>query len=661
MSFLQFLQNLDPWVQGAVGFTVLVFAGFLASMLRAYGRATRELTRAANALAGFAAGTEERRRGRPLGAWEQVHEAGAKLGEWWSHIEAAVERYDSPEGDEGYFLVRPAAELPVVDEASGGISVAIYHAVPGILTSLGLIGTFVAILLGLNGLRMDATAGTVTGLDGLIANLSGKFVTSILALALGVVFLFVELRLCQPRLRAARARLVRTISAALPYLAPSRVLLDIHRQSVKQASALGNISADVVDKFANVFREDLAPAFAQGISATMAFQLQSEMGPTLLELQRTMRAVGETVSRLEESKQESVVGELRGLVESLGRSLQEALRDMGRQFHGALTGSTQEEFGKLAEVIGGSAGMVHEMNANFTLLQGALQSVVEEARTSTSAQMASGVEQTERMNSLVEGLMTRLNETASTNYQQISGTLTTVVADLSDRVARLSDELVETVGTAAARSQATVDDTLRRAGEWNAEAGARLETLLSRLERGSGDFEKAGQTLLAAQGTLQSTLEHNQRALAALGSAAGEVKAYTTALSGVQQQLREGQQAQAQVTTLSREAVGRLVDAAERHREFLAQYDATFQRYRGAFEELDGRVARVLETILDRVHDYNRSVEANFQAIVQSANTVMPQMTQVLKSSADSLAEQIEELGGVLETGTQRLAAATGT
>src|SRR5207237_215971 len=129
--------------------------------------------------------------------------------------------------------------------------------------------------------------------------------------------------------------LVRAVGRTLPLLTEARILLDIQRQSIKQSTALGHISADVVDKFAHVFREDLAPLFAAGISSSMANQLHAEMGPTLEDLRGAMQALTATVERLEQTKQESVVGELRGLVDSLESTLRDTLGDMGRQFQQA--------------------------------------------------------------------------------------------------------------------------------------------------------------------------------------------------------------------------------------------------------------------------------------------------------------------------------------
>jgi archaellum component FlaC len=333
---------------------------------------------------------------------------------------------------------------------------------------------------------------------------------------------------------------------------------------------------------------------------------------------------------------------------------------MGRQFQTALTGSTKDEFGQLAGIISTSASVVEQMNSNFVLLQGTLQQVVAEARSTTSAQMAAGAEQTQRLNSLVEGLMVRLNDTANQNYEQLTGTLTHVVTELSDRVTRLSEELVTSVSTAAERSQSAAAGTMQQAGEWSAQTSKQLADILANMDTKSAQFDRAGQTLLAAQATLQATLDRNNTALEALGKAAGEVRAYTTGLAGIQRQIDDGQKSQVQLATISQQSVAKLAEAAARHDQFLQQYEATFQRYRYAFEGLDAQVGQILETILERLQQYNRSVEANFRLIVESANNVMPRMAQVLKSSTDELKEHLDELNDVLEKGATRIANSRG-
>jgi hypothetical protein len=663
MTFVQFFRSLDPLIQGWCALLVALFVVSLVWMVSEWVSVRRTILRARDLFHPHRQkSADERRYGRALDTIDEVRQAAAKPGSeslsWWPHVHDAVEKYESPDGKEGYFITSPIEDLVTLDDVTRGYAWSVYHAVPGILTSLGLLGTFVAILLGLQGLQMNSTSGTVVGLDNLISNLSGKFLTSIIALALSVVFLFVELVFAQPSLRRARLSLVGVLQDVFPFLSASRVMLDLQRESVKQSRAMANISSDVVEKFANIFVGDLAPALASTLSGSMASQLQTEMGPTLSELTRTMRELESTVKGLEQSKQESVVGELRGLLGSLESSLRATLQQMAEQFQAALTGSTQDQFGALAETIKGSASVVHDMNTNFTLLQSTLQAVVEEARTTTSAQMHAGAEQTQRLNALVEGLMVRLNDTASQNYQQLTATLTSVVTDLSDRVTKLSEELTQTVSAATSQSQQAASETMKKAGDWSAYTSHQLAELVAALQRKSEDFDRAGQTLLAAQATLKATLDQNNQALGSLGRAAAEVKAYTEGLAGIRVQVAEGQAEQTRLATISRESVLKLTDAAARQEQFLDKYKASVEQYQQAFSQVDAHMGAILGTMLDRLQQYNTSVEQNFRSIVESANSVMPRMANVLKASTDELKEHLDELNEVLDKGTTRIAEA---
>jgi ABC-type transporter Mla subunit MlaD len=198
---------------------------------------------------------------------------------------------------------------------------------------------------------------------------------------------------------------------------------------------------------------------------------------------------------------------------------------------------------------------------------------------------------------------------------------------------------------------------MRQAGDWSSQTSRQLNELLATLQSKAEEFDKAGQTLLSAQGVLRATLDQNNQALTALGGAASEVKAFTVGLAGVQRHMEDGQKTQMQLATISQQSVAKLVEAAGRHDEFLRRYEITFEQYRGVFDGLDGQIGQILETILERLQQYNRSVEANFRNIAESANNVVPRMAGVLKSSTDELREHLDELSDVLERNASRLAA----
>ena len=604
---------------------------------------------------------ENRRVGVDLAVVEEIQEKGGKLGgvaEDWIHaLREHTEPYDDPEGGRKWFVTSPVEKILDEDVVYGRLYNPIeFDAVPGILTSLGLFGTFVAILLALLDLRVDPTSNTVSGINSLIEGLSGKFASSVVALFTSVVFVLWHRRR-ETILRRARYKLVSTLKGILPTLSLNRVLLDIQRESVKQSVSLSNISSDVVDRFVGVFRTDISPALTHGISQSMAAELQTELRPTLERVSEAMDKLTTTVSHLEMSKQESVVGELRELTSSMERSIEAALRDMGRQFSDALTGSAQGEFDNVAAALSSSAEVLQGMNEQFMRMQASLSVIIDEARGTTQDQLASGRRQAENMSLLMESLMVRLNEAASQNLESVSGALTSVVSDLAQRVNGLSDDLVRTVGHATAQSREVAGQVVSNAAKWSDETTKRLESLLESMALRNQDFEKAGSTLVAAQQGLHGTIEQNQQALVALSRAAEHVKAYTESLAGLGQRTEEMQRVQVQIATKSAESVQQLHEAASRHQSFLDEYRKVFEDYRGAFEQLDERVAGVLDTILRRMGEYNSAVEKNFQSIVAVANDYVPRMADTFSAQVTALGEQLDELSEVLERNTAKIRA----
>jgi hypothetical protein len=648
------LETVPLWALYYAGALCALFLLSAIAMLRQAFRGARELAAGKALLEEVPPASKmERTHGRTLESIELLREKCALLpprsASWWTPVDEAIQRYESPDQRVGYFLLTPARELlapdDIVDKYYSGSR---WQVIPSLLTSLGLLGTFAALLWGLHGLTADRATNVVQGVPELIENLSGKFVTSVVALLLSVIFMCLDTFVCQKVLAAAAGAALRKVEELLPHLSPSRILLDVQRQAVKQTVHLSNISADVVDKFSNVFKTDLGPLLTSGMSASVATELKAELVPVLQRVGEVMQDLTATIARLETGKQESILGELRGLTSALETSIRDSLAEMGRQFQSSLTASTRDEFGALGEVVKGSAGVLGQMTAGFASMEGTLRAIVEEAHNSTSSQRQASVEQTERLNQLVEGLMLRLNSAASQNFEQVGAMLTHVVSELSTKVTGLSEDLVRTVKASASETQVVAQTTLEKAGSWSAKTSEQLGTLLRAFEAKTVDFDKAGSTLLEAQGVLHATLQQNNEALRALGAAAGGVRTYTEGLAGLQAKLDEQGRVQTHVLSLSRESIAKLTEAAQRHGEFLDQYRAVFGQYKGVFDGLDAQLARTLTTILEKLAAYNRAVEENFKAIVASANDVIPSMAASLRDATDELREQLEELTDTL-------------
>ena len=86
---------------------------------------------------------------------------------------------------------RPAAEYFSFDMlCANQLNIHLYRQLPSVMTGIGLLLTFLAILIGLS--KLHANGSQIEGIQGLINGLAGKFVTSVVGLACANLFSLLE-------------------------------------------------------------------------------------------------------------------------------------------------------------------------------------------------------------------------------------------------------------------------------------------------------------------------------------------------------------------------------------------------------------------------------------------------------------------------------------
>ena len=215
--------------------------------------------------------------------------------ESWRRLDDHIELYVALDDSESYYLTEPVREILSFDALVGRAHYgSFFGIIPGILTGLGLGVTFVAILQALYDVHYDKTntVNPITGTDTLINGLSGKFISSILAIFLAILFTFAE-RWAARTIKKQYDMAVSRVARAIPYLSPSRILLDIHRFSSKQATSLSHLSSELVDGIRNTLNNDVVPGLAEGMSAGVAVSMQAEYsGPVCQDTEQTIFKLG---------------------------------------------------------------------------------------------------------------------------------------------------------------------------------------------------------------------------------------------------------------------------------------------------------------------------------------------------------------------------------
>ncbi len=654
-SLLTLLRNAPVLILYGCVFLFILWALFVYRLWWEVRKVKQDINALASTLEEFGETSPlERRDGLTLGRLDQLRVAGANLstsaGGWWRRIEGHIEQYVSAEEKEGWFLTEsPRSILPYEVVVSRDFNATRYSSFPGILTGAGLMLTFVAILLGLLGVHYDKsnTIEPITGIDTLINGLSGKFLSSILALFLSIVFTFIE-QYHVRQLRQSYERLLFTVANSIPYLHGIRILLDIHRFSSKQAVSVSNISAEVVDRLTNAFNDRVVPGLATGMSDGFAGKLQAEFRPTMERMASSLDGLQGAITRLESEKQQSVTGEFEKMAQALEQSITRALENMATGFHDALSGSAKQEFGNVQGTLEATRAMLSDMNGQFGAMQAAFSEIVKRAEETTTGQLNSGREQTEALTRLMHGLMDQLGRAANQNLQDMQSNLTRVVGDLTDKVTGLSVDMMDAAKSMANHSQQSASQIIEKTDAWSEATAKRLESLLANIESRSEDFKHASTSLLEAKTFMSSLLAQNANALAQMVEASGSVKAYSLGLVGHSDTLKGLSADHNRASTQLMAAADSLRTVVGQNEKLLGDYRHATEEYERLLGTLDQSIAKVMSATSKGLSDYNQSVERNFTKICEIANEMVPKAANLLNTQVSDLGEQLDALQDVL-------------
>lgn len=285
------IQQIPPLILAACAGLILLFLVFAFRMFMEAMRVRRDIAGLAGILDHLPQrNLETRRDGLQLSDLERVRAVSdrvtANTKRLWTRIENALEPYRGSRDGEAWFVVHPLGEvLPESTVIDRTYHTSFHQSVPGLLTALGLMTTFIAILLALDGVTVEVRGGTeiVQGIGALINGLSGKFISSIVALFLAVAFTVLEKR-TERSLEARYDELLRKAAGAIPTLSTSRVLLDMQALSERRTTLLEQFYSETADRLVSLIRTQVLPEVSADFGEEIARRTEAHMAPALKEL-----------------------------------------------------------------------------------------------------------------------------------------------------------------------------------------------------------------------------------------------------------------------------------------------------------------------------------------------------------------------------------------
>ena len=193
------------------------------------------------------------------------------LNSYWENYSSSLVSTDSI-AQEPIFSCQESSEIfnieVMMEDSSKYVSFSIWNAVPQVLTSFGIIGTFLSILLSLK-LPNGAKIEEAFILD-LVKSLAIGFQSSLVGIFLAVIFIIVE-KLNTKAINSELAKLNSWISSAFLRLNAETIL-------IKQSHTLENLSVDIQTSISNGFSE-----MTGGLGNALADVLDDETKKTIKE------------------------------------------------------------------------------------------------------------------------------------------------------------------------------------------------------------------------------------------------------------------------------------------------------------------------------------------------------------------------------------------
>lgn len=540
----------------------------------------------------------DRRRGLPVSALDQIDRLFkdiTSLNPVWEGYQKQFIRFTRDGTDE--FWASESAESSFSEESviDSRFNKRFISAIPGIVTSTGLLFTFLAILVALMDVKI--VDNRVEGLKLLIEGLSGKFVSSVAALFSATFFLICEKSLFH-RLSRKRKQLVIAVDALIPRLTTNQVMANIQKDIAEQTDAF------------RLFNSDLSLILTKSFS--------DSVGPTLDRMVTEIENLNKYLRIAETDKGKAMVDQLGLLLQNLEQSIVSSLNKMGNDFKDSLSGNTKGQFDEISKSLGSTAALLQEMNSQFISNQTTLKQLTELAKVSITEQ----------------------NLHAQTRVEQMTDVLNKLMAGLSDKVMELSDQLSKTSGETTEAARGIIQD-VSTVSSRNVEQLSRLlekhETELTRVE----GLEKSLQETLLQ---FNVSIPKYGQVVTDLKQVANEVNTTIALMAQTAKSIKDGQEANQQVAGLAARQVEDLESANQKQKEVWEGIQGAMERYENTFAKVEKQAETLLAQINQEMLTFSTTTQNHFDKLGKAANEHIGDAVGRLAGSIDELGGQLNEL-----------------
>ncbi len=504
-------------------------------------------------------------------------------------------------------------------------------AVPGFLTAVGVIGTFVGLQLGMSGMEMSGDVEQMKkGIETVIDGAKIAFMTSIWGVTLSVAFNFIE-KLLEQNVRSKITSLQTKIDEIFPRLSPESQLQVIANNSAESRESLQGLAEQIGIKM----QESMLTA-TRGISEALETTLNEIMAP----------AINKLVDETSEGNQKALEDLLTKFMDGFG--------EQGNQQRAAMEGASE----KVNESISGMNATMEAFIQKIEASQQASGEREKELISSISLQVSQLVDQSNeqgrKMTELMETQLSNLNgafeksqNQASKREQELATNISEQIKSLTEGISAQSNVLTDFVSKQmsslndafetreANTAQKAEERDLALAKQTNAISSS-TQDLVSKIDSSIQKHQTSSEQILQQGKSLQSSVESSVLASAkatdSMRESASELKSAAESMNVFGSHIRDA----------GNKLSGAVTEAVETTKDLATQNQNSSERMESLRDQL------LLDTekfkgIADQINDMIVNAGSTFDSLKSSQSEYLKDLKQNVSELSTQMTTLLSE------------------
>lgn len=538
--------------------------------------------------------------------------------------------------------------------------------IPGYFVGIGLLLTFIGLVLALNKAATGASAADAGAMQSATRELlqvaTFKFATSIAGLGASILLSFL-FRTYVILIEGSFDKFCHVVEARLKYTAPQSIAAEMNERMGQQVAELKSINSEAF--FARM-GETISPAIQGALNAAMAPVAASIDGAVARLSDNSQTGVASLVEQFTHSVQSAAGTELKELATALGR-MQISLAETQRNLQG-----TGEDFGK--HLTAATEGLERLLASAGERVKDSQEQAAQQIATAAT-QSAEGLRL--GLSDFVERFSNEVKSAAGAELKEVGAALGQMHISLADtqrslqstgedfgkrltEAAMTLEGLISSAGDRARSTQEEASQIIAGAAAQAAEGMKQgLAEVMERMRIGIDAFLDAlrnSQTAIAIQtNALSETTARTKETAEAFGRAAQDVRMASApfvqsgeriarASEAMRDSLKESVVSLDSAQTVSKELARELTQHSGR----LANM---WQGYVNQFDKVDQELGRAVETLAQATQgqaqtlgDYASKIDQGFARAIDKLNPLLDEIRENTEAFAESVDDLKQEL-----------------